>query len=52
LLELKKALAAGYAVDLLAIDLHSALDVLGEITGESLSADLAAEIFRSFCIGK
>jgi tRNA modification GTPase len=43
---------AGHAVDLLAIDLHNALEALGEITGESVSADLADEIFRNFCIGK
>lgn len=50
--ELQVALAAGYAVDLLAIDLHSTLEALGEITGETVSTDLAQEIFRSFCIGK
>lgn len=46
------ALQEGFAVDLLSIDLHTALEALGEITGESVSADLAAEIFKNFCIGK
>ena len=50
--ELLCALDAGYAVDLLAIDLLAALEALGEITGETVGADLAEEIFRSFCIGK
>lgn len=50
--ELQSALAAGYAVDLLAIDLHTTLEALGEITGETVSTELAQEIFSSFCIGK
>lgn len=50
--ELLTALAAGNALDLLAIDLHEAVDALGEITGETVAADLAEEIFRNFCIGK
>ncbi len=50
--ELLAALAAGYASDLLAIDLLAAVEALGEITGETVAADLAEEIFRNFCIGK
>lgn len=50
--ELMQALESGYEVDLLAIDLHAALEALGEITGETVGADLAEEIFRTFCIGK
>lgn len=46
------ALDSGYALDLLAIDLHTALEALGEITGETVGSDLAEEIFRNFCIGK
>ena len=52
LLDLQSAADAGYAVDLLTIDLHTALEAMGEITGETVSVDLAQEIFRSFCIGK
>ncbi|HZK24497.1 MAG TPA: tRNA uridine-5-carboxymethylaminomethyl(34) synthesis GTPase MnmE [Oscillospiraceae bacterium] len=52
LYDLQNALEAGYAVDLLAIDLHAALDALGEITGESVGPELVDEIFSSFCIGK
>jgi tRNA modification GTPase len=37
---------------LLAVDLHSALSALGEITGETVGEDLLDEIFRNFCIGK
>ncbi len=35
-----------------AVDLHSALNTLGEITGETVGEDLLDEIFRNFCIGK
>jgi tRNA modification GTPase len=35
-----------------AVDLHSALNALGEITGETVGEDLLDEIFRNFCIGK
>lgn len=52
LAEMLSSLDEGFAVDLLAIDLHAALEALGEITGESVGAELAEEIFRSFCIGK
>ena len=37
---------------LTAVDLHSALNALGEITGETVGEDLLDEIFRNFCIGK
>ena len=36
----------------IAVDLHGALNILGEITGETASEDLLDEIFRNFCIGK
>jgi tRNA modification GTPase len=35
-----------------AVDLHSALSALGEITGETVGEDLLDEIFSNFCIGK
>ncbi|PID43608.1 MAG: tRNA uridine-5-carboxymethylaminomethyl(34) synthesis GTPase MnmE [Gammaproteobacteria bacterium] len=40
------------AGELLAEDLRSAQDHLGEITGEFTSDDLLGQIFSSFCIGK
>ena len=36
----------------IAVDLRSALNALGEITGETVGEDLLDEIFRNFCIGK
>ncbi len=38
--------------DLVAVDLREAYEALGEVTGESGGADLVAEIFSRFCIGK
>ena len=36
----------------IAVDLHAALNALGEITGETVGEDLLDVIFREFCIGK
>lgn len=38
--------------DFFSIDLRSACDCLGEITGESVGDDLVNEIFSKFCMGK
>ncbi|HLZ24036.1 MAG TPA: tRNA uridine-5-carboxymethylaminomethyl(34) synthesis GTPase MnmE [Ktedonobacterales bacterium] len=45
-------LAAALPLDFVSIDLRAALDVLGEITGETATADLLDRIFAEFCIGK
>ena len=42
----------GVPLDLITIDLRSALDALGEITGETATVDLLDRIFAEFCIGK
>jgi tRNA modification GTPase len=38
--------------DLLALELHEALDVLGTVTGEVTTEDLLGLVFANFCIGK
>lgn len=45
-------LLIGLPPELLALDIRSALDALGEITGETTTDDLLDLIFSSFCIGK
>lgn len=45
-------LHAGMPLDLAAGDLHAALSSLGRITGESVTDQVLADIFTSFCIGK
>jgi tRNA modification GTPase len=49
-------LLAGFYVetplDLLSIDLRSAWEALGEITGSTVTEDLLDRIFSDFCIGK
>jgi len=38
--------------ELIALDLHAALDALGEITGRTSSEDILDIIFSRFCVGK
>lgn len=47
-----EALETGIPVDLAAVDVTSAVQALGEITGETVGDDLLAAIFSRFCIGK
>jgi tRNA modification GTPase len=43
---------AGYPVDLLAADLRAAVGAYGEVTGETVTADVLDGIFSRFCVGK
>lgn len=38
--------------ELVLVGLHSALQFLGEITGETTTDDILTQIFKTFCIGK
>jgi tRNA modification GTPase len=44
--------ASGMPLDFISIDLKSALDALGTVTGETVSEDIIERIFSEFCIGK
>jgi len=39
-------------IDMIAIDLKNAWDILGEIIGDSVSEGLVDQIFSQFCVGK
>ncbi|MBO6203925.1 MAG: tRNA uridine-5-carboxymethylaminomethyl(34) synthesis GTPase MnmE [Selenomonas sp.] len=43
---------AGMGLDFISIDLRSAWEKLGEITGDTVGEDIIDEIFSKFCIGK
>jgi tRNA modification GTPase len=52
LLQARQNLRAGVPLDLVAVDLRTALDHIGEITGHVSNEDILDRIFRDFCIGK
>ncbi|MBR5913218.1 MAG: tRNA uridine-5-carboxymethylaminomethyl(34) synthesis GTPase MnmE [Selenomonadaceae bacterium] len=39
-------------IDFVSVDLQAALELCGELTGESVTEDVINEIFSKFCIGK
>lgn len=49
---IEQALINGTAVDLLAVDLQSALGDLGEITGATSPDEVLDAVFSRFCLGK
>ncbi len=53
--DLKQAMGlikAGEAMDLIEMDVRSAFDRLGEITGETAGDEVLTEVFSRFCLGK
>jgi len=48
----RRALEQGLGMELVAVDVAEAIEVLGEITGETASEDLLDAIFGRFCVGK
>jgi len=52
LCEAQAALNAGYSEEVVLVGLHRSLQLLGEITGETLIEDILNKIFSTFCIGK
>ena len=50
--DIQKTISAGIEIDFISIDLRSALELLSELTGESVTEDVIDEIFSKFCIGK
>lgn len=52
LAEAADAHAAGYPLDLLAVDVRAALHAIGRVTGDAVDEAVLTEIFSRFCIGK
>ena len=50
--EAVEAVCSGLPVDMVAFDLRRSWELLGEITGETVSEDLLDQIFSRFCLGK
>ena len=47
-----RTIEAEMGLDFISIDLRSAWEKLGELTGETVGEDIIDEIFSKFCIGK
>ncbi len=50
--EARLTLKKNIGIDFISIDLRTALELLSELTGESVTDDVINEIFSKFCIGK
>ena len=46
------AISSGIPIDMISIDIKTAIDSLGEILGESISESILDRIFEKFCVGK
>ena len=47
-----RSLRAGVTPDAVLVDLESAMDALGEVTGRTMREDITNRIFERFCVGK
>lgn len=47
-----RAIRSGEPVDMAAVDVATALEALGEISGETTSEDILESLFSNFCVGK
>ena len=47
-----EALRGNLPLDLVAVDLHAAVNAVGEVVGQTTTEDLLDSIFSQFCIGK
>ena len=50
--DVRETFEQGLPNDFLTIDLRSALEAVGEITGDTLGEDIIDQIFADFCLGK
>lgn len=52
LLQAREGVVAGMPLEITSLEVRSALESLGEITGEVADADLLDRVFADFCVGK
>lgn len=48
----EECIKCGMPSDIASIDINTAIDALGEITGKVISDDIVSAIFHDFCVGK
>lgn len=47
-----ESIGSGEPVDMVAVDVASAIEAIGEISGETTSEDILESLFSNFCVGK
>ena len=52
MLRAMQGLKLGHTPDLVLIDIESAMEAMGEVTGATVREDITARIFERFCVGK
>ena len=48
----KQSITDKMPIDIIAIEIKEILEILGTITGDSVTEDIIKEIFSKFCLGK
>jgi tRNA modification GTPase len=48
----EESIANGEPVDMIAVDVATAIEAIGEISGETTSEDILESLFCNFCVGK
>ena len=52
LVNANNSILSGIPIDMISINIKTAIQSLGEILGESVSEDVLNKIFERFCVGK
>ena len=47
-----EALCAGFTPDIAWVDAEAALSAIGEVTGQTVNAEILSRVFERFCVGK
>lgn len=52
ILSVMEAMRLGYTPDAILLEIETAMEAMGEVTGATVREDITARIFKRFCVGK